>query len=93
MVGDGEARRHLKAADASSLRKLDRLLQRGSDEGYEVFQIGGSDPVTVAAATRLVLPYGYDELNLNCGCPAITSGAATTAPVSCVAAATTPRVS
>lgn len=64
----------LKAADASSLRKLDRLLQRGSDEGYEVFQIGGSDPVTVAAATRLVLPYGYDELNLNCGCPAITSG-------------------
>lgn len=64
----------LKAADASSLRKLDRLLQRGSDEGYEVFQIGGSDPVTVAAATSLVLPYGYDELNLNCGCPAITSG-------------------
>ena len=64
----------LKAADASSVRKLDRLLQRGSDEGYEVFQIGGSDPVTVAAATSLVLPYGYDELNLNCGCPAITSG-------------------
>ena len=64
----------LKAADASSLRKLDRLLQRGSDEGYEVFQIGGSDPVTVAAATRLVLPYGYDEPTLNCGCPAITSG-------------------
>ena len=64
----------LKAADASSIRKLDRLLQRGSDEGYEVFQIGGSDPVTVAAATSLVLPYGYDELNLNCGCPAITSG-------------------
>ena len=64
----------LKAADASSIRKLDRLLQRGSDEGDEVFQIGGSDPVTVAAATSLVLPYGYDELNLNCGCPAITSG-------------------
>ena len=63
----------LKAADASG-NKLDRLLSRGSDEGYEVFQIGGNDPVTVAQATRLVLPYGYDELNLNCGCPAIESG-------------------
>lgn len=63
----------LKAADASG-NKLDRLLSRGSDEGYEVFQIGGNDPATVARATRLVLPYGYDELNLNCGCPAIESG-------------------
>ena len=64
----------LKAADASSSSKLDRLLRRGSDEGYEGFQIGGNDPATVAEATRLVLPYGYDELNLNCGCPAVASG-------------------
>ncbi|KAJ9531837.1 hypothetical protein QJQ45_021989 [Haematococcus lacustris] len=34
-----------------------------------VCQLGGSDPATLAAATALAVQYGYDEINLNCGCP------------------------
>ena len=32
-------------------------------------QLGGSDPELLALASRVAAPYGYDELNLNCGCP------------------------
>ncbi|KAI5059048.1 hypothetical protein GOP47_0025367 [Adiantum capillus-veneris] len=34
-----------------------------------VLQVGGSDVPTLAKATRLANAYGYDEINLNCGCP------------------------
>ncbi len=32
-------------------------------------QLGGSNPKTLAAAAKVVAKYGYDEINLNCGCP------------------------
>jgi tRNA-dihydrouridine synthase A len=32
-------------------------------------QLGGSDPVQLAEATRIVADFGYDEVNLNIGCP------------------------
>jgi tRNA-dihydrouridine synthase A len=32
-------------------------------------QLGGSDPSELAAATRLADAFGYDEINLNVGCP------------------------
>lgn len=32
-------------------------------------QLGGSDPADLAAATRLGDEFGYDEINLNVGCP------------------------
>jgi tRNA-dihydrouridine synthase A len=32
-------------------------------------QLGGSDPVQLAHAARLGARWGYDEINLNCGCP------------------------
>ena len=32
-------------------------------------QLGGSDPAKLAAAAKIVARYGYDEINLNCGCP------------------------
>ena len=32
-------------------------------------QLGGSDPVELAACARLAGRRGYDEINLNCGCP------------------------
>ncbi len=32
-------------------------------------QLGGSDPVALAAAARLGEEWGYDEINLNVGCP------------------------
>ncbi|MBL4782252.1 MAG: tRNA dihydrouridine(20/20a) synthase DusA [Porticoccaceae bacterium] len=32
-------------------------------------QLGGSDPSALAACAKLATQYGYDEINLNCGCP------------------------
>jgi len=32
-------------------------------------QLGGSDPAMLAHAARLGARWGYDEINLNCGCP------------------------
>lgn len=32
-------------------------------------QLGGSEPEDLARCTRLALRWGYDEVNLNCGCP------------------------
>jgi tRNA-dihydrouridine synthase A len=32
-------------------------------------QLGGSDPAALAAAAALGAEAGYDEINLNCGCP------------------------
>jgi tRNA-dihydrouridine synthase A len=32
-------------------------------------QLGGSDPVDLAASARMVAAAGYDEVNLNVGCP------------------------
>jgi len=32
-------------------------------------QLGGSDPGLLAACARLGARWGYDEVNLNCGCP------------------------
>jgi len=32
-------------------------------------QLGGSDPALLAVCAKLGERYGYDEINLNCGCP------------------------
>ena len=32
-------------------------------------QLGGSEPEDLAACARLAQQWGYDEVNLNCGCP------------------------
>lgn len=32
-------------------------------------QLGGSDPAELAAAAKIAADYGYDEINLNIGCP------------------------
>ena len=34
-----------------------------------ICQIGGNDPTQIKQATLTVLKYGYDEINLNMGCP------------------------
>ncbi len=46
-----------------------RLLGFSDTEHPVALQLGGSDPAELAAAVRAALPYGYDEVNLNCGCP------------------------
>ncbi|MBI1171341.1 tRNA dihydrouridine(20/20a) synthase DusA [bacterium] len=47
----------------------DRLLGFDPLEHPLALQLGGSDPGELAAAVRAAEPYGYDEVNLNCGCP------------------------
>lgn len=32
-------------------------------------QLGGSNPDALSEAAKIVASYGYDEINLNCGCP------------------------
>lgn len=47
----------------------DRLLAFKAAEHPVALQLGGSDPALLAEAVRLAAPYGYDEMNLNVGCP------------------------
>jgi tRNA-dihydrouridine synthase len=44
-------------------------LRFSPEEHPVACQIGGSDPVALARAARIVEEMGYDEVNLNCGCP------------------------
>lgn len=45
------------------------LLDFHPDEHPVALQLGGSDPAELAAAARLGAEAGYDEINLNVGCP------------------------
>ena len=55
----------------------DRLLSFDPAEHPVAVQLGGSDPRELAEASRIVADYGYDEINLNVGCPSdrVQSGA------------------
>lgn len=50
----GDVARHLRFDDA---------------EHPVALQLGGSEPADLAACARLGEQWGYDEINLNCGCP------------------------
>jgi tRNA-dihydrouridine synthase A len=54
-----------------------RLLAYDPAEHPVALQLGGSDPGDLAKAARLGAELGYDEINLNCGCPSdrVHSGA------------------
>jgi len=45
------------------------LLDHSVQEHPVALQLGGSDPDELAEAARLGAAAGYDEINLNCGCP------------------------
>ena len=47
----------------------ERHLRFNAEEHPVALQLGGSEPATVAAAARLGEQWGYNEINLNCGCP------------------------
>jgi tRNA-dihydrouridine synthase A len=47
----------------------DRLLGYSDTEHPVALQLGGADPAELAQAVRIAAPYGYDEVNLNVGCP------------------------
>jgi len=46
-----------------------RLLGFNAVEHPVALQLGGSDPVQLAEAARIGQAFGYDEINLNVGCP------------------------
>ncbi|KAJ7551045.1 hypothetical protein O6H91_07G131400 [Diphasiastrum complanatum] len=48
---------------------LDRLLEFPDFQHPIALQLGGSNLENLAIAARLANSYGYDEINLNCGCP------------------------
>jgi len=48
---------------------LERHLGFSPEEHPVAAQLGGSEPADLAHCARLVERYGYDEVNLNCGCP------------------------
>ena len=56
-------------ADAVIHGPRDRLLGFDAIEHPVALQIGGSDPAKLAQATEIGAAYGYDEINLNIGCP------------------------
>ncbi|KAH0875651.1 hypothetical protein HID58_073013, partial [Brassica napus] len=48
---------------------LDRFLAFPPQQHPIVLQLGGSNVESLAKAAKLSHAYGYDEINLNCGCP------------------------
>ncbi|HEX4892250.1 MAG TPA: tRNA dihydrouridine(20/20a) synthase DusA [Hyphomicrobiaceae bacterium] len=56
-------------AEAILHGKRDQLLGFSGEEHPVALQLGGSDPGRLAAAARIGADYGYDEINLNVGCP------------------------
>ena len=49
--------------------RRDRLLDFDPVEHPIALQVGGDDPTLLADAARLAHDWGYDEINLNVGCP------------------------
>src|SRR5476649_2807545 len=49
--------------DAQRFLKFDAL------EHPVALQLGGSDPAALAQCARMGVEHGYDEINLNVGCP------------------------
>lgn len=47
----------------------DRLLRFDAAEHPVALQIGGSDAADLATCAQMGADAGYDEINLNCGCP------------------------
>ena len=46
-----------------------RHLDFNEEEHPVALQLGGSEPGALAQSARLGQQWGYDEINLNCGCP------------------------
>ncbi|GAB4516933.1 MAG: tRNA dihydrouridine(20/20a) synthase DusA [Amphiplicatus sp.] len=64
-------------AEAAIHGDRERLLGFDPVEHPVALQLGGSDPALLAEAARIGADYGYDEINLNVGCPSdrVQSGA------------------
>ncbi|WP_103720152.1 tRNA dihydrouridine(20/20a) synthase DusA [Bosea psychrotolerans] len=65
------ARLYTEMVTAQAVIRGDRQRLIGFDdfEHPVALQLGGNDPVLLAQAARIGADFGYDEINLNCGCP------------------------
>lgn len=65
------ARLYTEMITAPALKHGDvpRHLDFDPAESPVALQLGGSDPAELAHAAKLGERWGYDEINLNCGCP------------------------
>ena len=57
------------SGDARAQARLERLIGFDDAERPLALQLGGDDPTLLAEATRIAAARGYDEVNLNVGCP------------------------
>jgi len=48
---------------------VSRHLRYNAEEHPVALQLGGSEPADLAHCAKLGQDWGYDEINLNCGCP------------------------
>lgn len=64
-------RLYTEMVTAAALRHgdADRLLEFDAAEHPVALQVGGNDPALMAAAAKLGAEAGYDEININVGCP------------------------
>jgi len=65
------ARLYTEMVTTGALRCGDvaRHLDFSAVEHPVALQVGGSEPADLAHAAKLAKKWGYDEINLNCGCP------------------------
>jgi len=65
------ARLYTEMVTTGALRYGDaaRHLHHDAAEHPVALQLGGCDPADLAYSARLGAQWGYDEINLNCGCP------------------------
>lgn len=64
-------------ADAVIHGDRERLIGFSEEEHPVVLQLGGNEPDKMVEAARIAEAFGYDEVNINCGCPSdrVQSGA------------------
>jgi len=65
------ARLYTEMVTTGAILNGDRQRLLGFDPGEQpvALQLGGSEPDDLARSARIGEQYGYDEINLNCGCP------------------------
>ncbi len=68
---NADVRLYSEMVTTGALRHGDRArhLDFSSSEHPVALQLGGCDPGELAFAAQLAERWGYDEVNLNCGCP------------------------
>lgn len=69
MTGRALLYTEMVVADAVIHGNRDRLLGFAPEEHSVALQLGGSDPDKLARAAQIAAQWGYDEINLNVGCP------------------------